>query len=70
MPPVLLNSLELADHFGCSPATIKKWAKDGKIPFIRDERKRIFYNLPAVVASLRPNRALQKSRVLKVAAHE
>jgi len=52
MPPVLLNTLELADRLGEPYEHVSRWARAGTIPAITVGNKR-YFNLKAVVHELR-----------------
>ncbi len=52
MLPIFLSPRELAQRLNVSYETVLKWAKLGKIPFIRDDRGRYLFNLNAVANAI------------------
>ena len=54
MPPVFVDARALADRLDVSYETVLTWARRGKIPHIRDGRRRLMFNLDSVLSALRP----------------
>ncbi len=52
LPRDLLDSADLAARLGVSPDTIRRWAREGRIPAIRVSRKVVRYQLDRVIACL------------------
>ena len=48
----LLTAEELAAKLRVRPATVRDWARRGRIPTVRLTRKTVRYRLPAVVEAL------------------
>jgi excisionase family DNA binding protein len=53
MPPVFVDSRELAERLGVTYPTLLEWVRRGRIPHIRDGRRRLLFNLTAVYDHLR-----------------
>lgn len=53
MPPVILDADELADRLQVTRRTILSWARQGRIPSIRDGRGKPLFNLDQVLLALR-----------------
>jgi excisionase family DNA binding protein len=53
MPPVFVDTRELAERLGVSYPTLLEWVRRGKIPHVRDGRRRLLFNLTAVLDALR-----------------
>jgi excisionase family DNA binding protein len=54
MPPVFVDARALADRLDVSYETVLTWVRRGKIPHIRDGRRRLMFNLDSVLAALGP----------------
>jgi excisionase family DNA binding protein len=52
MPPVILDARDLAERLDVSYPTVLDWARRGKIPHLRDGRRRLRFNLNAVLDAL------------------
>jgi excisionase family DNA binding protein len=53
MPPVFVDARVLADRLDVSYETVLSWVRRGKIPHVRDGRRRLLFNLDSVLAALR-----------------
>jgi excisionase family DNA binding protein len=53
MPPIFLNARELAARLDVTYATVTRWVRLGKVPFVRDGRRRLLFNLDTVLEALR-----------------
>lgn len=53
MPPVFVDARALADRLDVRYETVLTWVRRGKIPFVRDGRRRLLFNLDSVLGSLR-----------------
>jgi excisionase family DNA binding protein len=53
MPPVFVDARALADRLDVSYETVLTWVRRGKIPFVRDGRRRLLFNLDSVLSALR-----------------
>ena len=51
----LVNSAEVAKLLGVSPQVVLKWAKQGKIPVIRLNKRVLRFDLAAIQAWLKSN---------------
>lgn len=52
MPTELSNAEQIAKRFGVSVNTVRKWVRDGRIPFIRASRRIVRFKLDDVEAAL------------------
>jgi excisionase family DNA binding protein len=53
MPPIFVDARDLADRLGVRYDTVLTWVRRGKIPHVRDGRRRLLFNLNTVLESLR-----------------
>jgi len=53
MPPIFVDAHDLAERLGVRYDTVLSWVRRGKIPHVRDGRRRILFNLNAVLETLR-----------------
>lgn len=53
MPPVFVDASELAQAMGVTVATVQSWARQGKIPHLRDSKRRLLFDVDAVRDALR-----------------
>ena len=53
MPPVFVDARTLADRLDVSYETVLTWVRRGRIPHVRDGRRRLMFNLNSVLSSLR-----------------
>jgi excisionase family DNA binding protein len=56
MPPIICDARDLAERLDVSYDTVLTWVRRGKIPHVRDGRRRILFNLNAVLEALRQGR--------------
>ena len=70
MDPVFITPRELALKLDVSTELVHKWAKAGKIPFIRDDRGRYFFNLNTVANALCFNGQWERRKALLAARDE
>jgi excisionase family DNA binding protein len=57
MPPIFVDAPDLAGRLGVRYDTVLTWVRHGKIPHVRDGRRRLLFNLNSVLEALR-NRPL------------
>lgn len=50
--PSLLTTYDLARRYGVSVATIRRWVRQGRVPFIRASRRVVRFDLVAVENAL------------------
>jgi excisionase family DNA binding protein len=62
MPPILVDARELADRLDVSYRTVLFWCRRGKIPHIRDGRRRVLFNLDSVLTALRARAAAKECK--------
>jgi excisionase family DNA binding protein len=55
MPPIFIDARDLAERLGVRYDTVLTWVRRGRIPHVRDGRRRILFNLNAVLEALRPS---------------
>jgi excisionase family DNA binding protein len=65
MPPIFVDARDLAQRLNVGYGTVLTWARRGKIPHIRDGRRRLLFNLTTVLEALR-----QKSTVAAASSPE
>ncbi len=53
MPPIFVDARDLAERLGVRYDTVLTWVRCGKIPHVRGGRRRILFNLNAVLEALR-----------------
>jgi excisionase family DNA binding protein len=53
MPPIFVDARDLAERLDVGYDTVLTWVRRGKIPYIRDGRGRLLFNLNAVLEALR-----------------
>jgi len=53
MPPIFVDARDLAERLGVRYDTVLTWVRRGKIPHIRDGRRRLLFNLNTVLEALR-----------------
>jgi len=53
MPPIFVDARDLAERLGVRYDTVLTWVRRGKIPHIRDGRRRLLFNLNTVLEVLR-----------------
>jgi excisionase family DNA binding protein len=53
MPPVFCDARQLAERLGVRYDTVLGWVRSGKIPHLRDGRRRLLFNVNAVLDTLR-----------------
>jgi excisionase family DNA binding protein len=53
MPPVFVDARALADRLDVTYETVLTWVRREKIPYIRDGRGRLLFNLDSVLSALR-----------------
>jgi excisionase family DNA binding protein len=53
MPPIFVDAHGLAQRLDVEYDTILTWVRRGKLPYIRDGRGRLLFNLNQVVEALR-----------------
>ncbi len=53
MPPVFVDARDLAERLGVRYDTVLTWVRCGKIPHVRDGRRRLLFNLNSVLEALR-----------------
>ena len=63
MPPIFVDARDLAERLDVSYDTVLTWTRRGRIPYVRDGRGRLMFNLDSVVKSL-----CEKSEVAHKAA--
>ena len=57
----LITTSELASRLGVTSDTIRKWARDGRVPCLRVCRKTLRFDAAAVVAALEANASRQRA---------
>ncbi len=65
-PTELLTADELAERLRVRPATIRLWAREGRIPRIRISGKVIRFDVSAVIDLLQTNEKALTSEVVAV----
>lgn len=65
-PNELLTADELAERLRVRPATIRLWAREGRIPRIRISGKVIRFDVSAVIDLLQANEKAVTSKVVAV----
>jgi excisionase family DNA binding protein len=53
MPPIFVDARDLAERLGVRYDTVLTWVRSGKIPHVRDGRRRLLFNLNTVLEALR-----------------
>jgi excisionase family DNA binding protein len=53
MPPVFVDARALAERLDVTYETVLTWVRRGKIPHVRDGRRRLLFNLDSVLSALR-----------------
>jgi excisionase family DNA binding protein len=53
MPPIFVDTRELAERLDVSYDTVLTWVRRGKIPHVCDGRGRLLFNLNTVLDTLR-----------------
>lgn len=48
----LLTPKELARHFGVTVPTVRRWVREGRVPFIRPSHRTVRFRLDEVEAAL------------------
>jgi excisionase family DNA binding protein len=56
MPPIFVDGHGLAERLAVSYDTVMTWVRRGKIPYVRDGRRRVMFNVNSVLDALRPKR--------------
>lgn len=54
MPPVFVDARTLAERLDVRYQNVLTWVRRGKIPYVRDSRNRLMFNLDSVLSALRP----------------
>ncbi len=64
MPQIFVDARALAERLAVSYDTLLTWVRRGKIPYVRDGRGRLMFNLNSVIESLceKPQDGSQTSR--------
>ena len=54
MPPIFVDARALAERLDVSYETVLTWVRREKIPYVRDGRNRLLFNLDSVLSALLP----------------
>ena len=70
MPPVFVDTRELAERLGVKYNTVLSWVRHGKIPAIRDGRGQYMFNLRSVAKALCYDSATARRKAAKVVSND